>query len=157
MKKIIAILAVVVSAGAFAQTMDHSAHGNSDTVDMEHGRMMNQVVNLTPDQQAAYNDLHNKHRADMQKAMLDIKEINLQIEREMTAEKPNQKNINKLIDQKAAIQAEKGKSMLNFKIEAKEKFGIEMAGKMMNGDKKCKMMGSKGSSVNNEVSAHAHH
>lgn len=141
MKKIIAVLSVVVSAGAFAQTMDHSAHGNMDHSKMNHGGMTNQVSNLTPEQQTEYNALHTEHKADMQKTMLNIKEIDLKIQKEMLAENPDQKTIDKLIDQKAKFQAEKQKDMLSFKIEAKEKFGIEMMGGMMNGDKKCKMMG----------------
>ena len=146
MKKIIAVLAVVVSAGAFAQTMDHSAHQNhgsntqaDHSAHQNHGGMMNQVNNLTPEQQTEYSDLHAEHRSEMQKSMLDIKEINLKIQKEMLAEKPNQKNINKLIDQKSKIQAENQKSMFNFRLEMKEEFGIEMMG-----NKNCGTMASKG-------------
>lgn len=146
MKKIIAVLAVVVSAGAFAQTMDHSAHQNhrsntqrDHSAHQNHGGMMSQIDNLTPEQQAEYNELHAEHRSEMQRSMLDIKEVNLKIQKEMLAETPNQKNINKLIDQKSKIQAENQKSMLNFRLEMKEEFGIEMMG-----SKKCGMMASKG-------------
>ena len=157
MKKIIAVLAVVASVGVYAQnqTMDHSAHqnmGNTTHQEINHsahskrgGMMMDQVNNLTPEQQEEFNELHSKHRVDMQRSMLNIKEINLEIQRELTAEKPNEDNINRLIDEKAKLQADNQKEMLKFKVGMKEKFGIEMMGKMMNGDKNCNMMGKRGS------------
>jgi len=162
MKKIITILAVVVSAGAFAQAIDHSSHGNMNAGSKHSKGVMSQITNLTPEHQEEYNELHSQHRAHMHKTMLNIKDIDLKIQKEMLAEKPNQKDINKLIDQKAKLQAEKQKHMLSFKIEAKEKFGIEMMGGMMNGDKNCKMKGSKGmtnskdGSMNNKVSSHSY-
>jgi len=131
MKKIVAILAVVVSAGAFAQTMDHSAYGSMGN----NGGMMQQVNNLTPEQQVEFNTLHAKQMKEKQKLMLDIKEVNLKIQREMTADTPNQKNIDKLIDQKSKLQAQNQKEMLKFRLDMKEKFGIEMIG-----GKKCGMM-----------------
>ncbi|GLI55312.1 hypothetical protein PM10SUCC1_08260 [Propionigenium maris DSM 9537] len=138
MKKIVAILAVVVvSAGAFAQTMDHSAHRNMDrSGQMNHGGMMQQMNNLTPEEQAEFNALHAEQMRVKQKSMLDIKEINLKIQREMTADIPNQKNIDKLIDQRAKLKAQHQKDMLNFRLDMKEKFGIQMGG-----GKKCGMMG----------------
>ncbi len=142
MKKIVAILAVVVSAGAFAQTMDHSAHGSmGNSGQMNHGGMMQQINNLTPEQQAEFNALHAKQMKEKQKTMLDIKEVNLKIQREMTADAPNQKDIDKLIDQRSKLQAKNQKDMLKFRLEMKEKFGIEMMGGMMNGGKGCGMMG----------------
>ncbi len=148
MKKVVAILAVViVSAGAFAQTMDHSSHGSmgnsgqmNRSAQKNHGGMMQQMNNLTPEQQAEFDALHAEHMRGKQKSMLDIKEINLKIQREMTADVPNQKNIDKLIDQRAKLKAQHQKDMLNFRLEMKEKFGIQMGG-MMNGGKKCGMMG----------------
>lgn len=146
MKKIVAVLAVVVSTGAFAQTMDHSAHQNTGYSGQHknHGGMMQQMNNLTPEQQAEFNTLHAKQMKEKQKTMLDIKEVNLKIQREMTADAPNQKNIDRLIDQRSKLQAKNQKDMLKFRLEMKEKFGIEMMGGMMNGGKKCGMMGSKG-------------
>lgn len=76
--------------------------------------------------------------------MLDIKEINLKIQREMTADAPNQKNIDKLIDQRAKLKAQHQKDMLNFRLDMKEKFGIQMGG-MMNGGKGCCSTGGRSS------------
>ncbi len=150
MKKLIGILALTTSALAFAQNgnMNQTAQmNNTNTMPMQRqmGGMMQQMNNLSPEQQDEYNELHGKHRAAMQKDMLEMKEINLKIQKEMLAEKPNQRNINRLVDQKSKLQAQKQKDMLKFRLEVKEKFGIEMMGGMMNDDKKCGMMGEMGS------------
>lgn len=151
MKKLIGILALTISALAFAQNgnMNQTAQmNNTNTMPTQRqmGGMMQQMNNLSPEQQAEYNELHGKHRAAMQKSMLEMKEINLKIQKEMLAEKPKQRSLNRLVDQKSKLQAQKQKSMLKFRLEMKEKFGIQMGG-MMNGGKKCGMieeMGSKG-------------
>ena len=130
MKKTILILTVALSIGALAQggmgrNMNGSWSGHNKS-----GMMMNQVSNLTPEQQLEFEKLHDKYRKEMQKSMLDIKEVNLNIQKEMLAEKPNQKNIDKFIDQKTRLQSEHQKNMIKFRIEMKEKFGIEMMGGM---------------------------
>ena len=130
MKKIIAVLALVVSAGALAQggtehSMTRGGHNHNNR-----GGMMQQMNDLTPEQQAEFNELHAKHRNKMQRSMLDIREINLKIQKEMLTDKPNQKNIDKLVDQKSKLQAQHQKDMLKFRLEMKEKFGIEMMGGM---------------------------
>lgn len=137
MKKIIAVLAVVASTGAFAQGYSNYHRNNSSGVNHNHrgGMMTQQVENLTPEQQKEFSKLHGKHRDSMRTAMLDIKDVNLKIQREMLAETPNQKNINKLIDEKSKLQAKKQKDALNYRLEMKEKFGIEMNGHM--GGKGC--------------------
>ncbi len=135
MKKIIAVLALVVSAGALAQGGTGNGKTRGGHMHNNRGVMMMYYENLTPEQQAEFNELHAKHRNDMQRPMLDIKEINLKIQKEMLADKPNQKNIDKLVDQKSKLQAQHQKDMLKFRLEMKEKFGIEimmgMNGNMM--------------------------
>lgn len=135
MKKIIAVLAVVVSAGAFAQNMGNSAednYGRGSGMDYNQDGMMNQATFLNLEQEAEYNELQNKQMNAKQRLRLDIKEVELKIQREMISKNPNQRNIDKLIDQKAKLQAEHQKNMLKFRLDMKEKFGIEMTG-----DKKC--------------------
>lgn len=140
MKKLIAVLAVVVSAGAFAQ--DNSANtGQQGMEGMQKNNMMNQMNSLTEAQQKEFNEMKTKQMTNQKKTILDIKEVNIQIEKEQLAEKPNQKKINQLIDKKSKFMAQSQKDSLKFKIDVKEKFGIEMTGKMMMGDKSCKMMG----------------
>ena len=62
----------------------------------------------------------------MKKIMLDIKEIDIQIKKDMLNESVDTKKIVRLIDRKSILLADKEKEMLKFKIEAKEKFGIKM-------------------------------
>ncbi len=130
MKKIIAVLALVVSAGVLAQGGTGNGKTRGGHMHNNRGGMMMHYENLTPEQQAEFNELHAKHRNDMQRSMLDIREINLKIQKEMLADKPNQKNIDKLVDQKSKLQAQHQKDMLKFRLEMKEKFGIEMMGGM---------------------------
>ena len=135
MKKLIGILALTVSAAAFAQSgvdqpVQNAGIGNMP-MHRQKGGMMMQVNGLTPEQQAKFNDLHSKQMKENQKLMLDIQEVNLKIQREMSVDTPNQKNIDRLIDQRTKLQAQHQKDMLRFRLEMKEKFGIEMMGGMM--------------------------
>jgi len=129
MKKTVAVLAVVLSTGAFAR-----GHMNSSSnTGMQHnnGQMMqNHLETLTEEQQIEFNELHGKHMRENQKIMLDVEEINLKTQREMLGEKPNQSNLNKLIDERSKIMAQKEKKNLEFRLQMKEKFGIEMTGRM---------------------------
>lgn len=143
MKKLIAVLAVVVvSAGAFAQ--DNSAQQmNQGSPEMNKNGMMsemNQMNTLTEAQQKEFNEMKTAQMLKNKKIMLDIKGVNIQIQKEQLAEKPNQKKIGQLIDKKSKLQAKNQKDSIKFNIDVKEKFGIEMMGKMMMGDKSCKMM-----------------
>lgn len=145
MKKIIGILALTLSAAAFAQsdTVDQPLqNSNIENMPMQGnmGGMMQQMNNLTTEQQSEFNELHSKKIKENQKLMLDIQGLNLKIQREMSTDKPNQKKIDKLIDQKTKLQAQQQKDMMNFRIDMKEKFGIDMMGGMMKG----MMSGSKG-------------
>lgn len=142
MKKIIAVLAIVVSAGAYAQGYSNT-HGNHPSNSHRGSMMSQQMENLTPEQQEEFSKLYNKQTNKMRRSMLDIKEINLKIQKEMLAETPNQKNINKLIDQKSNLQAQRQKDVLNYKIDMKEKFGVEMRGHMGSGNCMTSKAGSK--------------
>ena len=129
MKKTVAVLAVVLSTGAFARGHMYS----SSNTGMQHNKgqiMQKHIENLTEEQQIEFNELHGKHMRENQKIMLDVEEINLKTQREMLGEKPNQSNLNKLIDEKSKIMAQKEKKNLEFRLQMKEKFGIEMTGRM---------------------------
>lgn len=133
MKKIVAVMAVVISAGAFAN--GHNGEGrhsesNRSTDCRGRGHMTQQLESLTPEQQVEFEALHKEHMDSMRFTTLDMKEIDLQIQKEMLAESPNQTNINKLIDKRADLQAEKQKEMLSFKLEMKEKFDLDIRGGM---------------------------
>lgn len=133
MKKIVAIMAVVISAGAFANGhMNHSENNNNTNHSRGrcNGQMTRQLESLTTEQQDEFNALHSEHMDSMKLARLNMKEIDLQIQKEMLAEKPNQTNLNKLIDKKSDLQAEMRKEALNFKLEMKEKYDLDIRGNM---------------------------
>ncbi len=146
MKKLIGILALTVSAAAFAQSgvdqpVQNAGIGNMP-MNEQMGGMMMQMNSLTQEQQGEFNELHSKQIKRNQKLMLDIQEVNLKLQREMSADTPNQKKVDKLIDQKVKLQTQQQKGMMDFRIKMKEKFGIEMMGGMMNGNKGCQTMGN---------------
>jgi hypothetical protein len=144
MKKMLIIGILALSATSFSNSVpvDHSAHSKAEikSENTEKSGMMNQVNNLSPEQKKAYHAIHEKHMAKMKKITLDIKEIDIQIKKEMLNENADSKKINRLIDKKSILLADKEKEMLKFKIEVKEKFGIKMMDGMMGKGKKCKMM-----------------
>ncbi len=128
MKKILAVAALVlIGTGAFAQ--GHMYHNNSNPAYGNMGRMGQHFEAMTPEQQTEFNRLHDEHMLRMRRSMLDMREINLKIEREMMKDKPNQNTINKLIDERAKAQGEHEKEMLKFRLEMKEKFGVDMMGR----------------------------
>lgn len=137
MKKIIAVMAVVISAGAFANGhMNHSENNNKNNNHNTHskggckGQMTQQLESLTAEQQEEFKILHEEHMDSMRLTKLNMKEIDLQIQKEMLAENPNQTNLNKLIDKKSNLNAEMQKERLNFKLEMKEKFDLDIRGNM---------------------------
>ncbi|WP_319370681.1 hypothetical protein [uncultured Ilyobacter sp.] len=143
MKKMLIIGILALSATSFANSasVDHSSHNKTEikSENTEKSGMMNQINNLSPEQQKEYHAIHEKHMAKTKKNMLDLKEIDIQIQKEMLNEKTDSKKIDRLIDKKSILLADKEKEILKFKIEMKEKFGIKMMDSMMGKDKKCKM------------------
>ena len=94
---------------------------------------MQQTVALSPEQKIQLEELHLKYLNKVQDDMLKIRELNLELEKELLAESIDTKKIDKLIDKKAQLQAKIEKNMIDYKIEAKEKFGISISGGMMLG------------------------
>jgi len=128
MKKTLAVAALVlIATGAFAQ--GHMYHYNGNPAYGNRGRMGQHYEVLTPEQQNEFSRLHDEHMIKMRRSMLDIREINLKIEREMMKDKPNSNTINKLIDERARAQGEHQKEMLKFRIEMRDKFGVDMMGR----------------------------
>lgn len=128
MKKILAVTAVVLMAtGAFAQ--GHMYQNKSSPSYGNRGMMEQHLERMTPEQQREFNNLHDEHMVWMKRSMLDIREINLKIEREMMKDKPNQKTINKLIDERVRLQGEHQKEMVKFRLEMREKFDVDMRGR----------------------------
>ncbi len=127
MKKILAVAALVLlGTGVFAQGHLYQNKGIPG-----HGRggMGYHYENMTPEQQEEFIKHRDEYRVRMRRSMLDIREINLKIEREMVKDKPNENTINKLIDERVRIQGKHQKEMLKFRLEMKEKYGVDMMGR----------------------------
>jgi len=113
MKKMITVLALVMSVGVFAKGNDRQMMMNS----------------LTETQKVELQKLHSASRKDMSKARLEMEEINLKIRKERLKDSPNQTAIDKLIDAKAKLRAANEKKRVRFQTEVKKKFGIDMRGR----------------------------
>lgn len=118
MKKIIGILAVVLSTSMYAQNttqtnvVQPTAVVESVTLKVSHSNQ------LTEEQRNELNSLVKSFEQKQIMIQLDIKEINLKIHREMLEDTPNLKAINNLIDKKSKLisQLEKNVFEVNFKI-----------------------------------------
>ena len=57
---------------------------------------------------------------------LNMKGVDIKIEKELMSDLPNKLAINKLIDEKNVYRTARDKKMMEFQLEAKEKFGIKI-------------------------------
>lgn len=123
MKKIIGILAIIISTTAFSknQPVNHSVHQNAGK-----SQIAKKVSDLKPGQQKEYKVMHERAMAHKKKNKIAIKEIDIQIQKERHNKKPNIKKIKKLNAKKSKLQADQERSMLKFKLEVKDKFGIKI-------------------------------
>ncbi len=131
MKKLIVIAALSFSMVAFAKNHGlDSKPGMMKQTNMKAG-MTQQMNQLNPDQQLQLEKLQLKYQNKNQEYMLMIKKVDLEIEKEMSAEKVDTKKIGKLVDRRAQIQTKMHRSMINYRLDAKEKFGMDTMGAMM--------------------------
>lgn len=123
MKKLILAGLLVVSAAGFA------ANGNYGHM-QNHGRtrMEAQMASLTEDQKTQLETMRETHRKDTQELVFNIKEVNLKMQRELLNDKPNRVTLNKLIDEKSKYRVALEKKKMDYRLNVKEKFGIEMRG-----------------------------
>lgn len=121
MKKTIVAGMLVVSALTFA------AGENSRPMNPERGRagIEAQLAGLTEAQREELQTMREAHRKENQLLRLNMKETDLKMERELLKEKPNRVAINKLIDERSEYRVAMEKNRMDFKLDAKEKFGIE--------------------------------
>ncbi|WP_372714717.1 hypothetical protein [Ilyobacter sp.] len=128
MKKIIGILAIIISTAAFSQNQpeNYSVHKKPGK-----SQIAKKVSDLKPGQQKEYKVIHEKAMANMKKNKVAIKEIDVQVQKERNSKKPNMKRIKKLTDKRSRLQAEQEKNMLRFEVEVREKFGIKIASSIM--------------------------
>ncbi|ADO83062.1 hypothetical protein [Ilyobacter polytropus] len=124
MKKIIGILAIIISTTAFSknQPVNYSVHKNAGK-----SQIAKKVSDLKPGQQRQYKVMHERAMDNKKKHKMAIKEIDNQIQKERRNKKPNIKKIKKLNAKKSRLQDDQERSMLKFKLEVKDKFGIKIA------------------------------
>jgi len=125
-KKLLAICMVVVSLNVVA--------ANHMMGESRGGPMMGEsghMHNLTPEQQKEFQEIMNTHMMENRKLMLEMRSIDLEIEKEMLKDKPNKKTIDNFIDKRSRLHSDMYKNMLKSRMEIKEKLGVNMMGPMM--------------------------
>lgn len=140
MKKVVVAGMLVVSALTFA------AKGSGGPVN-GHRRagIETQLTGLTEAQREELTSMREVHRRENQELRLNMREADLRIERELLKEKPNRVAINRLIDEKSKYRVAMEKNRMDYRLDAREKFGIEM-GQHHNKNKNHR--GSKGQHMN---------
>ena len=120
MKKVVVAGMLVVSALTF------SANGSGSPVSgQRRAGIEAQLAGLTEVQREELQTMREAHRKENQLLRLNMKETDLKMERELLKEKPNRVAINKLIDEKSKYRVAMEKNRMDFKLDAREKFGIE--------------------------------
>lgn len=123
MKKIIVIGTIVLSSLAFA---DNHGEGNSKNQNRGRGKTESQFSALTEQQKEEFKAMRATYGKEIKEMSLNMKSVDIKIEKELMNDLPNKLTINKLIDEKNVYRTAKDKKMMEFKLEAKEKFGIEI-------------------------------
>ncbi len=140
MKKVVVAGMLVVSALTFA------ANGSGAPVNgQRRAGMEAQLAGLTETQREELGTMRETYRKENQELRLNMKEVDLKMERELLKEKPNRVTVNKLIDEKGKYRVAMEKNRMEYKLDAMEKFGIEMKG---HHNKNKRHMGSKGQHMN---------
>ncbi len=129
MKKTIAIMMLSISAVSFAKG---GGQGNSQTksAGKQDAMMMQQqqhMVTLNPEQQKEFYEMNKANIRKTQNYTLQIRETELQMEKELLKDKPNMRKLDKLTEKKAAFAEKREKAMLKHSIQMKEKFGMNYA------------------------------
>lgn len=120
MKKVVVAGMLVVSALTFA------ANGSGSPVNgQRRAGIEAQLAGLTEAQREELQTMREAHRKENQLLRLNMKEADLKMERELLKEKPNRVAVNKLIDEKSKYRVAMEKNRMDFKLDAREKFGIE--------------------------------
>jgi len=122
MKKMI-IGMLVVSSLAFA---DHHGNGKPQNKKGDRPRVESQYSKLTEEQKEEFKTMKDAYTKEIKEMSLNMKEVDIKMEKELMKDKPNRVAINKLIDDKAVYRTARDKKMMEFKLEAKEKFGMDL-------------------------------
>lgn len=127
-KTILALMMVALSVGVFAE------QGNGNGRKFENKNKMERMENrkdfflkdLSNEQKLEFKKLHAIHRKEMKGLILDIKSVNIEIEKMILNEKENSPELKKILDKKSALKSDKEYKAILFRKEIKTKFGIEL-------------------------------
>jgi Spy/CpxP family protein refolding chaperone len=123
MKKMVAIMVLSISAVSFAKT---GMQGNTNMGRTGKQTMMQQqMVVLTPEQQKEFYKMNDSHMKQTKSYIIQMRETDLDMQKELLKDKPNIKKLNKLSNKKAAFEMKMEKEKLNYRIQMKEKFGVD--------------------------------
>lgn len=123
MKKVVVAGMLVVSALTFAA----NGSGGPMTGQRRAG-IEAQLAGLTDAQKEELSTMRETHRRKNQELRLNIREVDLKMERELLRDKPSRLAINRLIDEKAKYRVAMEKNRMDYKLDAREKFGIDVGG-----------------------------
>lgn len=121
MKKLIAIMALSISAISFANNIPKT---NSLKYNRTHAKSQQQKIALSKAQERDYKKLQVIHSKEQERFRSQIKNINREIAREKSAKKRNKKRIKNLEDRRLSIKAEMEQNQLKYKIEIRTKYNI---------------------------------
>lgn len=123
MKKIIIIGILALSSLTFAS---HHNEGNIKNKNVKTSRIESKFSSLTEEQKEEFKTIKAAYNREAKEMSLNMKGIDIKIEKELMSDLPNKLAINKLIDEKNVYRTARDKKMIEFQLEAKEKFGIEI-------------------------------
>ena len=120
MKKTIGIIMVVLSTSIFAQDTPQTKVDQPVTRVERVTVQVSASRQLTGEQQSEFYSIVQSFKQKQSLVELDIREVNLKIQKEMLQDSPSLKTINNLIDKKAKLVAQLEKNVFeaNFKINS---------------------------------------
>ncbi len=132
----------VVAGMLVASALTFAANGRGESVNgQRRAGIEAQLAGFTDAQREELSTMKKSHRRKNQEMMLNMREADLKMERELLRDKPNRLAINKLIDEKAKYRVAMKKNRMDYRLDARKKFGIDVGG---HHNKSKGHMGSKG-------------
>lgn len=128
MRKVIILLLVIVSIVSFSNTKY-----NSRTFLDE--RVMQEYSNLTPSQKKEFKEFRKTYMKELRLLDLDIREVEIKIERELLQDNPTRIRIEHLFKKKRKLVAKKLEKLKEIQKDAIDDFGIEIKFKTRPNDK----------------------
>lgn len=122
MKKAIAVLMVIAATGAYANNSDYGHKNGKDL-----GKHMEKLTaSLSESQKDEFDSMKADQRKDLKSFKISMQEVELKIKKELLKDKPSKETLGKLAEDQADIYESMKKDMLEFRVDIKEKFGIDL-------------------------------